>query len=283
MGARETRGGLQIETWDAATPVVPAAGLYRQRRWPPALWGVIGTLLVHLLLLPPVLVVTEAPVRRPIEPRSPGIPGPQMTSDSADLVLLDLAQAKRDGALVKRAELGATSWQPPTMLAAAITMDLPRVDIPGDQPDDAAVNQSTAEADGQTNKARLAGIYSGQIRARIERLWRRPRTPVNEESGTADNWSRADDSFQCQVTIIQDSMGRVQETQLVNCNGSIAWQQSLVRAINQASPLPAPPDPAVFARAVTLSFIGLAFTPTMQADEYELGSNPVAQVSSPSH
>jgi hypothetical protein len=47
-------------------------------------------------------------------------------------------------------------------------------------------------------------------------------------------------------------------------------------ASNQASPLPAPPDPTVFARAVTLNFFGFALTPTMEADEYELGSNPVA-------
>jgi hypothetical protein len=282
MGARETRGGLQIETWDAATPVVPTARRNRQRRWPSALWGVIGTLLVHLLLLRSVLVVTETPAR-PIELRRPGIPGPQMNSDSADLVLLDLAQANPDGALVKRDDLGANSWQPPTMLAVAVMMDLPPVDIPGDQPGDAAVNQSAVGTDGQTNKAHLAGIYSGQIRARIERIWRRPRTPVNEESGIADNLSHADDAFHCQVTIIQDSIGRVQETELVNCNGSIAWQQSLVRAINQASPLPAPPDPTVFAGAVTLNFVGFAFTPTMQPDEYELGSNPIAQASSPSH
>jgi TonB C terminal len=280
MGAMETCGRLQIETWDAATPVVPAAGRYRQRYRPPALWGVIGTLLVHLLLLSSALVVTETPARRPIEPSRPGIPGPQMNSDSADLVLLDLVQANPDAAPVERGDLGANSWQPPRMLAAAITMNLPRVDIPVDQPDDAADNQSAAGADGQTKKARLAGIYSGQIRARIERIWRRPRTPVNEESGTADNLSHADDPFHCQVTIVQDSMGRVQETQLVSCNGSIAWQQSLVRAINQASPLPAPPDPTVFARAVTLNFVGFAFTPTMQADEYELRSNPVAQASS---
>jgi hypothetical protein len=53
-------------------------------------------------------------------------------------------------------------------------------------------------------------------------------------------------------------------------------------AINQASPFPALPDPTVFARAVTLNFVGFAFTPTMEADEYELASNSVAQASSPS-
>ena len=64
MGARETRGGLRIETWDAATP---AAGGYRQRYWPPTIWGLIGTLLIHLLLLPSMLVVTGMNAKRLIE------------------------------------------------------------------------------------------------------------------------------------------------------------------------------------------------------------------------
>jgi hypothetical protein len=115
----------------------------------------------------------------------------------------------------------------------------------------------------------LFGIYSGQIQARIARVWRRPRTPVNE-SRTQHQGALGEEAFQCQVRIIQDNQGYVQEILLPQCNGSAAWQRSLVIAIQQASPLPAPPDPAVFTNALTMTFTGFEYRPDSLADEYEM-------------
>ena len=57
--------------------------------------------------------------------------------------------------------------------------------------EDQASKQTSAGGDG-AEQARLFGIYTGQIQARIDRVWRRPRTPVSEADGTGD-------SFQCEA------------------------------------------------------------------------------------
>ena len=66
----------------------------------------------------------------------------------------------------------------------------------------------------------------------------------------------AGDIFRCVVQIRQDDKGNVQEVLLIDCNGTEAWRRSLVVAINQSSPLPAPPIPSVFERALTMTFEG---------------------------
>lgn len=103
----------------------------------------------------------------------------------------------------------------------------------------------------------LAGRYVGQIDARIQRAWLRPRAPL------------ATGLFTCRARITQDSTGRVREVELVGCNGDAAWQTSLVQAIDSASPLPAPPDPAVFSSVVTLDFSSQPFSPDADPAGFE--------------
>jgi hypothetical protein len=103
----------------------------------------------------------------------------------------------------------------------------------------------------------MYGRYLGQIHARIDRAWRRPRSAIGAPI------------FQCQVQLDQDSVGRVDEITLLECNGGTPWQLSLVRAIEAASPLPAPPDPAVFVHHVLLEFRAAAYSPGASAQLYE--------------
>ena len=72
------------------------------------------------------------------------------------------------------------------------------------------------------------------------------------------------------MQIVQDENGNVQEILLPNCNGSIAWQRSLVSAIRQASPLPAPPNINVFSRTVSLNFVGYGYAAGASEDDYEI-------------
>src|SRR5690606_37180118 len=97
--------------------------------------------------------------------------------------------------------------------------------------DDRPVEDSASD---QLGRAVLFGRYIGQIQARIERAWIRPRS-------AADG-----DSFACRVRVLQDRRGNVIEVMLQRCNGDSDWQSSLVRAIERAAPLPAPPDPNVY-------------------------------------
>jgi len=138
--------------------------------------------------------------------------------------------------------------------------------------------QSSAEGQGDAqDKARLFGIYTGQIQARIERVWRRPRTAVNKMARGA--LRDAGDGFQCQAQIVQDARGNVQEILLPECDESPAWQHSLVVAIQQASPLPAPPSESVFTRSIVLSFVGVPFLPGSPEEEYALPPRDLVSVS----
>ena len=112
-------------------------------------------------------------------------------------------------------------------------------------------------------------MYTGQIQARVERIWRRPRTPVTEAAGN-NTAGDAGESFQCQVQIVQDATGNVEEILLPRCNGTPAWQRSLVLAIQLASPLPAPPSATVFSHSVTLDFLGLPYVAGSPEDDYEI-------------
>jgi outer membrane biosynthesis protein TonB len=99
----------------------------------------------------------------------------------------------------------------------------------------------------------MFGRYVGQISARIERAWIKPRAPI------------AEGQFACRARILQNTDGGVQEIELEGCNGDPAWQLSLVHAIQSASPLPAPPDPSVFARTLRIPF---------KADPFVTGGSP---------
>ncbi len=116
-------------------------------------------------------------------------------------------------------------------------LDLRSLTADQDAPD--AVPEAAGDAAGH---AMLFGRYMGQVIARIERAWVRPRSPL------------ADSPFRCRVQITQGKQGDVREVMIVECNGDGRWQASLAAAIQTASPLPAPPDPSVFADKLILSF-----------------------------
>jgi hypothetical protein len=124
----------------------------------------------------------------------------------------------------------------PAQPAAEIATDPQRTsEIPTSPPDPAAQH------------ALLYGRYLGQVQARIERAWLRPRTQIGASR------------FFCRARVRQDPRGAVAEVTLDHCNGTDRWQQSLLSAIRTASPLPAPPDASVYADILRLTFSSEAF------------------------
>jgi hypothetical protein len=117
---------------------------------------------------------------------------------------------------------------------------------------------SQIEVSGAVNPGRalLFGRYIGQISARVDRAWQRPRSPLS-------------DRFECRARIVQDKDGAVREIELEQCTGDPRWQLSLVRAIQSASPLPAPPDPSIFSRTVHMQFTSEPFSPGADANGFE--------------
>lgn len=120
------------------------------------------------------------------------------------------------------------------------------------------------ESEEQSSLGEISGRYVGQIQARIERAWLRPRTAIGAPI------------FQCQVQVDQDRAGQVGKVTLLQCNGDDRWRMSLVHAITAASPLPAAPDQALFARHVILEFRAMAYSPGAEAGFYEPADSPAA-------
>jgi len=116
---------------------------------------------------------------------------------------------------------------------------------------------ASGQSAGDSATAALVGRYLGQIDARIERAWVRPRDPIKEGV------------FSCRARIEQDATGVVREITLERCNGNSRWQLSLVHAIQLASPLPAPPDAQVFRRLLRLNFQAQPYSADAPEELYE--------------
>lgn len=93
---------------------------------------------------------------------------------------------------------------------------------------------AAARASGQMNQ------YIAQIAARIERAWIRPPS--------------ARVGLECEVRVTQVPGGAVTGVQVGRCNGDEAVRQSIEAAVYRASPLPLPPDPALFERNLVITF-----------------------------
>lgn len=241
--------------------------------------GVIGTVFIHSLVLFSALSGIQA--HRSRLPENPMLGSTLEKVDSAPsdaLVLVELPVISKDDREAPTKAAAARSTVNDAPIAAIRPDPSPMLDIDTMQIDTSQelASQPSLDSGNGAELARLFGLYSGQIQARIERLWRRPRTPVNR-SGDAANNPPGIDYFQCQAQIVQDSHGNVLEVLLPRCNGSLAWQHSLVSAIQQSSPLPAPPNPKVFTQSILLNFVGYAYTKDSSDDEYEIAPVRTAQ------
>jgi hypothetical protein len=233
------------------------------RIWSPGAIGLVGTLMLHAVI---VLAVAQAY----------RVSAPIILKPQERLVFIDLPNSTR----ASDERYQTLAWLTARMnfgLIRAGKLDLPSVQSL--ELDEDRQSESSANAVDAAEHARLIGIYSGQIQARIERVWSRPRTPVNEANSPVPQ--DALEFFRCQAQIVQDSLGNVQEVLLPNCNGSVAWQHSLVVAIQQASPLPAPPSPTVFSHVVTLNFVGYPYIAGGSNEGYEISAAETARVTLP--
>jgi len=264
---------LQVDEW-ADDP--RAMRVHKRIRWlgiSPAFFGALGTLFLHALIIQwlplggsrthknvalPLLTVNAAPASKP----------------DISLVIVNVISASASAPIavsVTRSELAKRLIKVTPDDALAMQPLL----LPLNEKEPPA--SATGAGGDAGEQARLYGIYTGQIRARIERAWRRPRSAVS--AGVSDDPS-GPESFRCRVQIVQDARGNVVETLLIACNGSSAWQRSLMAAIRQASPLPAPPSTSVFSESIALDFVGLPFTESSNEDEYQLVPRAIAQSTS---
>jgi hypothetical protein len=238
--------------------------------------GIAGTLLVHMLALQSVLLGSRAPKVRPPDVQESGAALAKTATKPAEtLVLIELPKVKTNQDFLEELASAAMSqWG--TSITTIRPDPLPRIEIESLAIEDEKNAAAPVDSGDGADRAQLLGIYSRQIQARVERAWRRPRSAVNDASVPSMVRS-AQEYFRCQVQIVQDATGNVQEILLPNCNGSLAWQRSLVLAIQQSSPLPAPPSPTVFSHAVSLTFVGYAYVAGSSEEDYESAPPRTAQ------
>jgi colicin import membrane protein len=98
-------------------------------------------------------------------------------------------------------------------------------------------------AEEKSNVARSSAAlasWESQIAAKINRAWLRPPT------------ARA--GISCVLNVTQVPGGAVTEVSIGECNGDQAVRESIEAAVYRASPLPPPPDPALFDRSLRINF-----------------------------
>ena len=103
--------------------------------------------------------------------------------------------------------------------------------------------QRDLAAEEQARRARAGpalASWQSQIAAKINREWLRPPT--------------ARPGIDCLLNVTQVPGGEVTEVSIGACNGDQAVRESIERAVYRASPLPPPPDPALFDRHLRIDF-----------------------------
>jgi colicin import membrane protein len=83
-------------------------------------------------------------------------------------------------------------------------------------------------------------LYLARLSNRIQNAWIKPPS------------ARA--GLDCIVNITQLPGGEVTSAHVTQCNGDTAARQSIENAVLKASPLPDPPDPALFERNLVIHF-----------------------------
>ncbi len=267
--------GIEVSEFSASSDRVRGNQNRRSARNWSRVIGLVGTLCLHGLALQSALLGSGN--HRPHPPVLQGAGAARIDPaalPAEELVLVMIADVQKDDAGL--AEQIASLGPQLKNLSIPIMIADPSAELAIGMTDNApdGSTQVAPEAGDPAVRALMFGRYTGQISARIERAWRRPRSPVTDAPVAPPRDSQTvnaadSETFTCRVQIRQDSRGNVQEVLLIRCNGTEAWRHSLVVAIDQASPLPAPPIPSVFARAVTMTFEAHAYRPGDPAYAYQ--------------
>jgi len=96
------------------------------------------------------------------------------------------------------------------------------------------------DADLELQNSTEMQVYQNLLRQKVMRNWARPGT--------------ARDDLECVVRVEQVLGGTVVSTRIMRCNGDEIIQRSVEAAVNRASPLPMPKNPALFTRSFTITF-----------------------------
>ena len=191
----------------------------------------------------PAQPVPEQPVPEQPVPDEPAAAPPEAPrrAEAPAPSPLPAKPAPVDPAPVKTAPVPSAAAKPlPTKPAPAVVPAVP--DAAAREADErelqAALDEEARITALRTSAA--AAQWGAAIRGRVQRAWIRPDT--------------ARSGIDCTVAVTQAPGGTVLSVEVRACNGDDAVRQSIEDAVRRASPLPAPPDPALFEREIILRF-----------------------------
>jgi hypothetical protein len=167
------RPRMEISRWRPSPSEAATDAVDRRRPLSPGVLGLIGTLLLHAIVLQSVLLGTRAHKVRPPDAQGPGATLIKSATEPAEaLILIELQSVDmKDQALHE--DLASAGAAPKNLVVTLLSSDaLPHVDIPPDSVDDTADTMAKVDSGDAAGRALLFGRYSGQIQARIERAWR---------------------------------------------------------------------------------------------------------------
>lgn len=238
-------------------------------RWMPRAFGIGATALVHLMLGMPMLLGVAAHRNR--TPDGPGSVAWASRGERPDtMVLLDLSAVATTELETPSPQISAAGIAPEAFkLELASSDPRPPVELKPGEFEEADV---ASEAAGDpTGTAALFGRYMGQVSARIDRAWLRPRSAV---SGGR---------FDCEARITQDHAGNVLDIELQQCGADERWRATLLAAIRRASPISSPPEPWLYSETLTLKFSAAQYVEGKSAEYlYEPAGRRVAMQGSES-
>lgn len=218
-----------MNTYDARVAAVSSGS-----RWSTRIVGILGTVLLHAFYLEAVsLGASAAKSTRYPQETGPGASAILSSTGSwMTLVIVQLPGIDKSERLEDVASRGMAQ------ASEAIQVVSPDPTPASELQDHAKTDASAPLTVGDPAvQSMLFGRYTGQINARIERAWRKPRSPINDENSalaltlTDGNVAPERDQFRCQARILQDTTGNVKEVALIVCNGTLAWQRSLIDAM----------------------------------------------------
>ena len=221
--------------------------------------GVLGTALLHTLLVLPFFLDLSLAQDRVLNRSGAGASA--LSSPNEPLMTIvfidEVSPAVERLAPLELLDLTSRGVELPELPVVLLSPDPSPATHADPKSEDTSDTTSPEAAADRAQHALLYGRYLGQIQARIERAWMRPRSQIGAPQ------------FSCGARIAQDRKGDVVDVKLDHCKGTPQWQQSLESAIRTASPLPAPPDPSVYADRLWLTFRSEGFRPDGSADGFE--------------
>lgn len=252
-------------------PGLPMMGMWSRKdsrqlgRWSSRMLSAVGALLLHAALLQGIALGTAPRTSRIPEERGPGASA--VVAAAGEYMTLVVIKTPDAASSESFEEIASRGMAPETGFIQMRSPDpAPLFDV--SEASDPGADSVQAVGDPAAASV-LFGRYTDQLASRIQVAWKKPRTAIEASSATPSA-----SVFRCKAQITQDAVGYVKEIELVDCNGGGAWQRSLVRAIQRASPLPAPPDPSVFTQRLTLAFEGRSFVAGGDESQYEGAPRP---------